>query len=129
METETIANYNELVLRIRQLKAEKFEQEEELNGLLKEIRDSIKLTSIIKNSLHELTEDSEIQMDIGKAGLDIGTTALTSWIASKQGSIKGFVGTILLGMISKKVVNSNSSTIVSGLGKLIQWGYNKTISK
>src|ERR1700757_4775111 len=98
METETIVNYNELVLRIRQLKAEKFQQEEELSKLVKEVTDSINLTSIVKNSLHALTENREIQMDIGKVGLDVTTTALTSWIASKQGSIKGFVGTMLLGI-------------------------------
>ncbi|HTA81962.1 MAG TPA: hypothetical protein VK783_03460 [Bacteroidia bacterium] len=129
MEEVEILNHADLVSRIIQLKADKLQQEEELKKMLKEFTGNLSPASILKETLHELFENTEAQNDITKAGIDIGANVLTSWIGSKQSSIKGLISAVIIGMISRKVISNNSSKIVSGVGKLLQWGYEKVHNK
>ncbi|MBL7936374.1 MAG: hypothetical protein JNM51_11275 [Bacteroidia bacterium] len=114
-----ITNHAELMLRIMQLKSEKLSQETELKHSAKEFIYSISPVSIVKDSLHELAQDEDVKFDMTKVGLNIGANFLIDKIVGRNRSIKGFLGAMLIEKLSSKFINNNTSSIISGIGRLI----------
>jgi hypothetical protein len=109
----TMDTHTELLLRIKELKEEKGNQEIEITEQLKEIIDNFNSFSIIKNNLHELTHDKEVQLDVSKIGLDIGATFIIDKLLGRNNSIKGFLSSIIVEKISSSFIKNNTSKIIS----------------
>jgi len=126
MKTETentkIGSHAELALRIMQLKGEKFQQEEEIKRSFKEFTYTLNPISIVKESIHELAHDKEVQVDILKVGINVGANFLIGKVLGKNNSIKGYLSTMLVQTISSSFIhnNINSSTLISGISKLFR---------
>ena len=119
METTNITSYDDLVLHIMHLKVEKFKQEEALKNTFMNFISSLYPVSIIKATIHKLAEDKEVQLDITKVGLNMGTNLIIDQIFGKNRSIKGFLSSILIEKFSNSLINNNTSKIMSIISKLV----------
>lgn len=122
MENIKITNHAQLQLHIMHLKSKKLSQEIELKHSVKEFVYSISPLSIVKDSLHSLVQDKEVRMDLTKVGLNIGANFLIDKVVGRNRSIKGFLSSILIEKISTSFINSNASSIISGISKIIHSG-------
>ncbi len=119
MKNVNITNHSELVFRIMELKAQKLSQEIELKHCIKEFAYTINPTSMIKDTIHELSQDKEVRFDLAKVGLNVGANFIIDKVLGRNNSIKGFLSSMLLEKISTTFINKNATGIISGLGKLI----------
>jgi hypothetical protein len=119
MENSGISTYTELKLRIIHLKSEKAKQEEELKQSFKAFANSINPVSIVKESIHELARDKEVQVDLTKIVLNIGTNLIINKILGRDHSIKDFLSSLLIEKISGFLENKNVSQIVTGISNLL----------
>lgn len=122
MENIKITNHTQLQLHIMHLKSKKLSQEIELKHSVKEFVYSISPIAIVKDSLHSLVQDKEVRMDLTKVGLNIGANFLIDKVVGRSRSIKGFLSSILIEKISTSFINSNASSIISGISKIIHSG-------
>lgn len=116
MRLPDITNHAELRLRIMQLNAEQYSQEEMIRTNLKEIFFSINPVSIIKNSLHELVVDKEVQTDFAKLSLNLVSDFIIGKISGR--SIKSNIMSVILEKVSGMLIKGNSEKIMSGINKL-----------
>ncbi|OFX58327.1 MAG: hypothetical protein A2066_06605 [Bacteroidetes bacterium GWB2_41_8] len=119
MENTQITGYTEVTMRIMHLKQEKIRQEDELNDALKELVYNLSPVSMVKQSLHKLAHDREVQFDLTKIGLNLGANFLIDRILGKNSSLKGFLSALLVEKISASFINNNLSVIISGIRRLI----------
>ncbi|HCY40349.1 MAG TPA: hypothetical protein DHV48_03200 [Prolixibacteraceae bacterium] len=119
MENTQITGYTEVTMRIMHLKQEKIRQEDELNDALKELVYNLSPVSMVKQSLHQLAHDREVQFDLTKIGLNLGANFLIDRILGKNSSLKGFLSALLVEKVSASFINNNLSVIISGIRRLI----------
>jgi len=109
----------DLELQILLLKMDKTRQEEKLKLNVKEFINALSPASIVKNSLHELAGDKEVQVDLLKVSLNTGANFLIDKVLGKNKSIKGFLSSLLVEKVSSSLINNNASKIVSKIGQLL----------
>ena len=120
MQKVIISNQAELLARIKFLKREKPVKEEDLKLKFKEYMTSLNPLLLMKDALHQLANDKEVRLDLGKVGLNIATTFITDKLLGRQRSIKGFLGSMLVEKLSSLVITSNGSKLLDGLSKLLK---------
>lgn len=119
METIEISSHADLLLRIAELKEINSWQDAEFKDTFREFVNTLNPLSMVKESLHELAEDREVQFDLAKVGMNLGANFIIDRILGKHSSIKGFLGAKLVEKISASLINSNVYNIISGIGRLI----------
>ena len=119
MQKREIINHSELSLRIMQLKSEILLQEDELKHTFKEFLFTLNPITIVKDSIHELARDKEVQFDLAKVGLNVGADFLIDQILGRNRSIKGFLSSVLIEKLSNTFINKNTSGIISGISKFL----------
>lgn len=119
MENTPITNYNELLLRIGQLKEERSIQKEQLKYAFEEFTDTLNPISIVKGSLNKLVNDKDVHVSLAKAGLNLGTNFIIEKVLGRSRTIKGFLSSIFLEKLSTPLINNNASKITSGISKLL----------
>ncbi len=120
MENSEISTHSELALRIIYLKSIKIKQEEEIKITFKELANSIHPVTMVKESLHELSLDKEVQFDLTKIGLNEGANFIIEKVFGKNKSVKGFVSTLLVEALSSTLINRNLPKIISSFTKFLQ---------
>lgn len=118
MENSGLSNHTELKLRISQLKVEKHRQEEELKITINEFIHSFHPATLIKETVHELATDREVQMDLTKVGLNIGINFIIEKIFGKDKSSKGVLGSVFAETIASTLISQNMPKIFSGISNL-----------
>jgi hypothetical protein len=119
MENKDITTHAELKMQIMQLRAEKFQQEDDLRQRFREFVYTIHPLSMMKKSLHDMAVDREVQFDFAKVGLNMGANFIIEKVLGKNNSIKGFIGSILTEKLSGSFINNNLPKIMSGFNKLL----------
>ena len=119
MENKEISNHAELVLRIMDLKVEKFSREEELKYAFKEFVSALNPISMVKESLHQLAADRDVKFDLAKVGLNLGADFIIDKVLGRNRSFKGFLSSVLFEKFSTLFLNNNISKIVSEISKLL----------
>lgn len=119
MENTEISSHTELVMHIMQLKQEKFRQEEKLEYSIREIAYSLNPVMLTKKYLHELAEDSGVQFDLAKVGLNLGANLLIDRILGKNSSFKGILSALLVEKLSATFITKNLTKLISGISRLI----------
>lgn len=117
VENTGINIHTELLMRIENLKVQKAIQEEGLKVILIELTEKINPISFVKDSLHELAVNREVQFDLAKVALNMGANLVIDQVLGKYRSIKGFFSSVLIEKFSTAFINSNASKIFSGFGK------------
>ena len=119
MENKEISSHAELVLRIMDLKAEKFSREEDLKYTFKEFVSTLNPISMVKESLHQLAADRDVKFDLAKVGLNLGVDFIIDKVLGRNRSVKGFLSSVLIEKFSTLFLNNNISKIVSEISKLL----------
>ena len=119
MEKKEITSYSELLMRIEYLKLEKTKQEEELKVTFKEFVDSLDPIQMLKQSLHKLAEDKEVQVDLTRVGVSIGVNYIISKILYKNNNLKGFLSSVLINLLSTALTTENISKIINAVTNFI----------
>lgn len=119
MEKTEISNYSELMMRIEYLKEEKTKQEEELKVTFKEFVNSLDPIQMMKQSLHKLAEDKEVQVDLTRVGVSIGVNYIINKILYKSNNLKGFLSSVFVNLISSTLTTENISKIITVITNFI----------
>lgn len=113
-----LSNHQELTLRIAQLKVEKHRQEQELKIAFNDLIQSFHPVTMIKETVHELATDREVQMDLTKVGLNLGVNFIVDKIFGKNKSPKGELGSAFIESIANSLISQNMPKIFSGISGL-----------
>lgn len=119
MENRKICTYDQLQIQIATLRNEKSYLEEDLKHSFFTFIATLNPLSFVKNSLHTLATDTEVQFDLAKVGLNIGANLIIGQVFGKYRSIKGFFRSVLAENVSSYFINSNAGKIVSVIGRQI----------
>lgn len=91
----SLNKYDDLLQEIAALRQESKTQEEALSLAWTNFASSINPVDMVKDTLHKLTHDTEIQSDITKAAMHAGSSLLIGKILGKNRSIQGYFTSVL----------------------------------
>lgn len=109
MEAVTLSCEQDLMNRIAELKALKAQQEATISEQFKDLKDSLNVGTIIKESVAHLAADKDTRKDLLKIGTTMGANFLIEKVMGSNSSIKGFLGS----MLAEKVSNSFIGKMIS----------------
>lgn len=104
METTAKSCHSTLISRIEELKLLKAQQEAKISRQFTDLKDSLKIGAIIKESVRHIAADSDTRKDIVKIATTTGTNFLIEKVLGSNNSIKGFLGSILAEKVSNTVI-------------------------
>jgi len=115
----TKISYTELELGIIALRADKLRQEEELKQLFREVVNDLHPSVILKSTIHKLAENKEWQIELTKAGINLGSNLIVKQLI-KGHTFKRFIGAALVELASVVFINNQSATkVIAGISKLM----------
>jgi hypothetical protein len=104
---QKIASTDDLDLAIKRLERKKLLQEEDLKDHIHNILESLKPTNILKHTIHEVQESTELKHNLFKVALGLGA-----------------------GYFSKKLIIGKSAGLVKkALGTALQYGLTNFVAK
>lgn len=106
-EHRNILNHKQLILRIKDLRAEKLLQEEGLKVAFKELSSSLNPVSIIEDLLHDLAKDKEVRIDLVKVSAKLALTLLINQVLKNSVGLKDSIGWKLLKLIPTSIIRNN----------------------
>ena len=109
MEATVISCDQDLMDRIAELKAIKAEQEARISAQFQDLKDSLNIGTIIKESVSHIAADKETRKDLLKIGTSLGANFIIEKVMGSNNSIKGFLGS----MLAEKVSNSFIGKMIS----------------
>ena len=109
MEATAISCDRDLMTRIAELKAIKAGQETKISEQFKDIKDSLTIGTIVKESVAHIAADKDTRKDLLKIGTTLGTNFLIEKIMGSNNSVKGYLGSLL----AEKVSNTFLGKLIS----------------
>lgn len=109
METTTISCDQDLMNRIAELRALKSKQEAVIGEQFKDLKNSLNIGTIIKESVAHIASDKGTQKNLVQIAATSGSNFLIEKVLGSNNSIKGFVGS----MIAEKVSNTFLGKLIS----------------
>lgn len=106
---ETKACHATLLSRIEELKLLKAEQEATIKRQFTELKESLTVGSLLKESISHIAEDKDTRKDIVKIAAATGTNYIIEKVLGSNGSIKRYLGSLL----AEKVSNSFIGSLIS----------------
>jgi hypothetical protein len=98
-----------LLSRMDELRILKAEQEATIKLQFRDIKNSLNIGTILKESISHIAEDKDTQKDIVKIAATTGTNFLIEKILGSNNSIKGYLGSL----VAEKVSNSFIGKLIS----------------
>jgi hypothetical protein len=98
-----------LLSRIDELRILKAEQEATIKQQFQDLRGSLTIGTILKESISHIAEDRDTQKDIVKIAATTGTNFLIEKVLGSNNSIKAYLGSLL----AEKVSNSFIGKLIS----------------
>lgn len=105
----TISCDQDLMNRIAELKVRKTEQEAQIKDQFNDLKNSLNIGTIIKESVAHIAEDKGTQKGLLQIGTTMGSNFLIEKLLGSNSSIKGFLGS----MIAEKVSNTFIGKLIS----------------
>ena len=109
MEATVISCEQDLMSRIAQLRALKKQQEATIGEQFKDLKDSLNIGTIIKESVAHIAADKDTRKDLLKIGTTMGTNFIIEKVLGSNNSIKRYLGSLL----AEKVSNSFIGNFIS----------------
>jgi hypothetical protein len=109
METKVISCDQDLMNKIAALKVLKSEQEAKISYQFNDLKNSLNIGTIIKESVAHIASDKDTKKDLLKIGTTMGTNFLIEKVLGSNSSIKGFLGS----MLAEKVSNTFIGKLIS----------------
>jgi len=110
-----ISSYDELIKQINELKEERSLQEVELKESFHRFTDSLNLLTRLKESIHKLATDSDLYVDLAKAGLNMSLRFVLNRLSTKKQAGNSFLGSALIDNLSAWIVNGNLTQIFAAI--------------
>lgn len=111
MESTAISCDQDLMARIDELKALKMQQEAVIKDQFNDLKDSLNIGSLIKESVAHIAADKDTKKDLLKIGTSMGANFLIEKIMGSNNSIKGFLGSMLAEKVSDSFIGKLISKI------------------
>lgn len=111
MEATRISCDDDLMRRIGELKVLKAEQEARIGEQFNDLKNSLTVGSIIKDSVAHIASDKDTRKDLLKIGTSLGTNFLIEKIMGSNSSIKGYLGSLLAEKVSNTFIGKMISKI------------------
>ena len=111
MEATVISCERDLESRIAELRAIKTQQEAIISEQFKDLKSSLNIGTIIKESVAHIAADKDTRKDLLKIGTTLGTNFLIEKVMGSNSSIKGFLGSILAEKVSNSFIGKMISKI------------------
>jgi len=105
----TISCERDLMNRIAELRELKVQQEAVISEQFRDLKDSLNIGTIIKESVAHIAADKDTRKDLLKIGTSMGANFLIEKLMGSNNSIKGFLGS----MLAEKVSNSFIGKMIS----------------
>jgi hypothetical protein len=121
---QKIISHIELQLRIANLRAEKLMQEEELKRNFTAVIHGLYPSTLLKEAVNKVANDEDLQKDMAKAGIGIGTNFLIKHLLKKH-NIKRVLSAALLEIISPLLIN-NAPKMISGIKQWLHLNGNES---
>jgi len=99
----------DLMNRIAELREQKAQQEAIISEQFRDLKDSLNIGTIIKESVAHIAADKDTRKDLLKIGTSMGANFLIEKLMGSNNSIKGFLGS----MLAEKVSNSFIGKMIS----------------
>ncbi|WP_293895575.1 hypothetical protein [Flavobacterium sp.] len=109
MEAKVISCEKHLMDRIAELKVLKAQQEEVISAQFKELKDSLNIGTVLKESVAHIAHDKETRKNLVTLAATTGTTFLIERVIGSNNSIKRFFGS----MLAEKVSNTFIGKLIS----------------
>jgi hypothetical protein len=109
MEATAISCDQDLMDRIAELKAIKAEQEATIKEQFQDIKDSLSIGTIVKESVAHIAADKDSRKDLLKIGTTLGSNFLIEKVMGSNKSVKGYLGSLL----AEKVSNTFLGKLIS----------------
>jgi hypothetical protein len=97
--------YTDLQLQIDTLTKEKSVKENEIKIQFTEIITKANPINIFKEYIQGITADKDLELNVSKIGLNLGTNFLIEKILGRNRSIKGFLSSMLVERFSSSLIN------------------------
>lgn len=104
METKVISCDQDLMDRIAELKIIKADQEAKISAQFVDLKGSITIGGIIKESVAHIASDKDTKSDLLRIGTNMGANFLIEKVLGSNNSIKGFLGSMLAEKVSKSFI-------------------------
>ena len=111
MEATAKSCHAELLSRIEELKILKAEQQAKIGQQFKDLKSSLTVGTILKESINHIVTDKDTQKDLVKIAATNGTNYLIEKVLGSNNSIKRYLGSLL----AEKVSNSFIGNLISKL--------------
>lgn len=109
METKAISCEKDLMQKIAELKALKARQEEIISEQFKELKESLNIGNVLRESVAHIAADSETRKDLVKIAATTGTNYLIGKVMGTNNSIRRYLGS----MLAEKVSNTFIGRLIS----------------
>lgn len=112
-------NYTSLELKILQLKADKLAQEQAIKETAISLMDEYNPVNLAKSAIFELAEDTHVQTDVTKLGINFGLSLLANKLITRQKGLKGIIMTMLISKVSSIAIEQGTPYILAGISKFL----------
>ena len=109
METKAIICERDLMDRIAELRVLKAQQEEIISEQFKDLKESLNIGTVLKESVAHIAADRETRKDLVKIAATTGTNFLIEKVMGSNNSIQRFLGS----MLAEKVSNTFIGRLIS----------------
>lgn len=113
-QSEPIINHSDLLLRIADLKEVKIIQEKELKVTLTGLASTLNLVSFF----NKMIQKDDHPTSIVQSGMNKAVGLVFDIAFSKNRSIPGIIGTVLVSKFANTLITKNLPSIISGIGSL-----------
>ncbi|MES2411872.1 MAG: hypothetical protein V4535_10565 [Bacteroidota bacterium] len=109
METTAIQCEKDLMSRIAELRVLKARQEEIISEQFRDLKDSLNIGTVLKESVAHIASDSDTRKDLVKIGVTTGANFLIEKVMGTNNSIRSYLGSI----VAEKVSNTFIGRLIS----------------
>lgn len=113
MENITKFGHKELLLKIIQVRQQKEIEENLIEVQFLDLKESLNLQTLVKQSIVNLVTDKNVQTNLAKAAVTFGSDFIIEKVLGSNKSIKGFLGSMIIEKFSGNFLN----TIISKFRK------------
>ena len=106
METNNITHSQALIDRIEMLTALKAVQKETITIKFKELKDSLNIGTIVKESVSQIASNSNTQKDLVKLATTSGVNYVINKFLGSNNSIKRYIGSLLAEKVSNSFIRN-----------------------
>jgi len=97
----------ELRIRVLELQRKKVQEEETLKVAFQDLVQSVSPVQIVKSSLHKLSEDRQVKIDLKRVGMTMGVNIILRTFFGRNRNIKVYMAAVAIEKIAIPFIKEN----------------------